>query len=101
HLVTLKDRAAVGIGAIIIAHMRESRSVVVEEEAIVGPGAIILPNVTIGRGAIVAAGSVVSCFVAPLMMVQGEPAKAIAHIGVHLRMDVSLKEFAKNLKPIK
>ena len=47
HLVTLKDRSSVGIGAMIIAHMRETRGVVIEEDASVGPGAIILPNVVI------------------------------------------------------
>src|SRR5205809_8042996 len=59
HLVTIKDRAVVGMRATIIAHMRESRSVTIEEDAIVGPGAIVLPNVTIGCGSIVTAGSVV------------------------------------------
>ena len=56
HLVTIKDRAVVGMRATIIAHMRESRSVTIEEDAIVGPGAIVLPNVTIGCGSIVTAG---------------------------------------------
>lgn len=100
HLVTIKDRAAVGIRATIIAHMREARCVTIEEDAIVGPGALVLPNVTIGRGSIVTAGSVVTTSVPPMTMVQGNPAKAIARIGIPLRHDVSLKEFARNLKPL-
>ena len=100
HLVTIKDRAVVGMRATIIAHMRESRSVTIEEDAIVGPGAIVLPNVTIGCGSIVTAGSVVTTSVPTMTMVQGNPAKPIARIGVPLRMDVSLKEFSKALKPI-
>ena len=100
-LVTIKDRAAVGMRATIIAHMREARSVTIEEDAIVGPGAIVLPNVTIGRGAIVNAGSVVSTTVAPMTMVQGNPARPVARIGIPLRRGVSLKEFSKHLKPIR
>ena len=101
HLVTLKDRSSVGIRATIIAHMRETRGVVIEEDASIGPGAIVLPNVTIGAGSIVTAGSVVSKSVPPRTMVQGNPAKPIAHIGVPLRPNVSLKEFSKHLKPIR
>ncbi len=101
HLVTIKDRASVGIRATIIAHMREYDSVTIEEDAIVGPGAIVLPNVTIGHGSVVAAGSVVTASVPPMTLVQGNPARPVARIGVPLRMDVSLKEFSKALKPIK
>ncbi len=101
HLVTIKDRAAVGMRATIIAHMRESQSVVIEEDAIVGPGAIVLPNVTIGRGSIVTAGSVITTSVPPMTMVQGNPAVPIARIGIPLGMDVSLKEFSRHLRPIK
>jgi acetyltransferase-like isoleucine patch superfamily enzyme len=101
HLVTIKDRAAVGMRATIIAHTREARSVIIEEDATIGPGAIVLPNVTIGRGAIVTAGSVVTTSVPPMTMVQGNPAKPVARIGVLLGRGVSLKEFAKGLKPIR
>jgi acetyltransferase-like isoleucine patch superfamily enzyme len=73
----------------------------VEEDASVGLGAIILPNVIIGKGAIVAAGSVVTKSVPPMTMVQGNPAVAIAKLGVPLRQDTSMKEFSKHLKPIR
>jgi acetyltransferase-like isoleucine patch superfamily enzyme len=101
HLVTIKDRAAIGIRATIIAHMRESKSVTIEEDAIIGPGAIILPNVTVGRGAVVTAGSVVTTSVAPMTMVQGNPAKPIAKLGIILKKSVSLKEFSKHLRPVR
>jgi acetyltransferase-like isoleucine patch superfamily enzyme len=101
NLVTLKDRASIGIRAVIIAHMRESQGIVIEEDASIGPGAIILPNVTVGRGSIVTAGSVVSTSVPPMTMVQGNPAKPIATIGIPMRKDVSMKEFSKNLRLIR
>jgi acetyltransferase-like isoleucine patch superfamily enzyme len=101
YLVTIKDRAAVGMRATIIAHMRESQAVTIEEDAIIGPGAIVLPNVTIGRGSIVTAGSVVTTSIPPMTVAQGNPAKPVARIGIPLRRDVSLKEFSKNLKPIR
>jgi serine acetyltransferase len=101
HLVTIRDRSAVGIRATIVAHNREQQGVVIEEDVSIGAGAIILPNVTIGRGAIVTAGSVVTKSVPPKTMVQGNPAQPIATVEIPLRLDVTLKEFAKGLKPIR
>ena len=100
-LVIIRDRATVQQRATIIAHFREQSGVVIEEDATVGPGAIILPNVTIGRGAIVAAGSVVTKSVPPRVMVRGNPAQPIATVTIPLRLNVSVKEFAKGLKPIR
>ena len=100
NLVTLKDRASIGIRAVIIAHMRESQGVVIEEDASIGPGAIILPNVTIGKGSIVTAGSVVTSSVAPMTLVQGNPAVPIARCGIPLTIDTSLKAFSGKLKPL-
>jgi|SRR5690349_524632 len=99
-LVTIHDRATVQIRATIIAHFREQMGVVIEEDATIGPGAVIMPNVTIGHGAIVTAGSVVTKSVAPKTLVQGNPARPIAMVGVPLRLDVSVKEFAKGLRPV-
>jgi serine acetyltransferase len=101
HLVTIRDRAAIGIRVTIIAHNREQRGVVIEEDAAVGAGAIVLPNVTIGRGAIVTAGSVVTKSVPPKTIVQGNPAQPIATVEIPFGLDVSLKEFAKGLRPIR
>lgn len=100
HLVTIRDRAAVGIRVTIIAHNREQRGVIIEEDASIGVGAIILPGVTIGRGAIVTAGSVVTKSVPPKTMVQGNPARPIATVEVPLGLNVSVKEFAKGLRSV-
>lgn len=101
HLVTIKDGVDIGIRSTIIAHMRESRAVTIEEDVIIGPGVIVLPNVTIGRGSIVTAGSVVTTSVPPMTMVQGNPAKPIARVGIILKPGVSIREFSKHLKPIR
>jgi acetyltransferase-like isoleucine patch superfamily enzyme len=98
--VTMKDGASIGIRAVIIAHFRELHGVVIEEDASIGPGAIIMPNVTIGRGAVVTAGSVVTKNVPPMTIVQGNPAKAIAKVGVPLKMNISLREFSSKLRPL-
>ena len=100
-LVTIHDRAAIGIRVTIIAHNREQRGVVIEEDATLGAGVIVLPAVTIGRGAMVAAGSVVTKSVPPKTMVQGNPAQPIATIEVPFGLNVSVKEFAKGLKPLR
>src|SRR4029450_11124494 len=97
HLVTIRDRAAIGLRATIIAHNREQRGVVIEEDAPLGAGLIVLPAVTIGRGAMVTAGSVVTKSVPARTMVQGNPAQPIARIEVPFGLNVSVKEFAKGL----
>jgi acetyltransferase-like isoleucine patch superfamily enzyme len=101
HLVTIGDRVAVHARAMIIAHNREQEGVVIEDDVTLGPGAIVLPNVRIGHGAIVTAGSVVTKSVPPKTMVQGNPAKPIAMVEIPLRLDVSMKEFSKGLRPIR
>ena len=101
HLVTIRDRAAIGMRVTIIAHNREQRGVVIEEDVTLAAGVIVLLAVTIERGAIVTAGSVVTKSVAPKTMVQGNPAQPIATVETPLARDVSVKRFAKGLKPLR
>jgi acetyltransferase-like isoleucine patch superfamily enzyme len=100
HLVEIQEDAVVGIRATIIAHFRESRGVVVEEGAFLGPGVIVMPNVRVGKGAVVTAGSVVTSSVAPMTLVQGNPARPVAKVGVMLSSNISLKQFLKHLRPL-
>lgn len=101
HLVEIQDGAGIGIRSTIIAHFRESRGVVIEEDAVLGPGVIVMPNVRIGKGAVVTAGSVVTQSVPPMTVVQGNPAVPVAKVGIPLKMDVSLRNWVKALKPIR
>jgi len=112
--VEIGNRVAIGIRVLILAHFahqgrnRESASgglddrvsVRIEDDVFIGPGAIIMPNVTIGHGAVVASGSVVTRSVAPLTMVQGNPAQPIARCGVPLGLDTPVKDFYRRLTPI-
>jgi acetyltransferase-like isoleucine patch superfamily enzyme len=112
--VEIGERVAIGIRVLILAqfaHLGRSRetasgelddriSVRIQDDAFIGPGAIIMPNVTIGHGAVVASGSVVTRSVAPLTMVQGNPAEPIARCGVPLGLDTPVKEFYRQLTPI-
>jgi acetyltransferase-like isoleucine patch superfamily enzyme len=114
HRVVIGKRVAIGIRVLILAHFahhgrnRETSgggvddrvSVHIEDDVFVGPGAVIMPNVTIGAGAVVTAGSVVTRSVAPLTMVQGNPAKPIARCGIPLGLDTPIKEFYRRLTPI-
>jgi heptaprenylglycerol acetyltransferase len=114
HRVEIGDRVAIGIRVLILAHFahlgrnRESASgelddrvsVRIEDDVFIGPGAIIMPNVTIGHGAVITSGSVVTRSVAPLTMVQGNPAQPIARCGVPLGLDTPVKEFYRQLTPI-
>jgi acetyltransferase-like isoleucine patch superfamily enzyme len=91
----------VGIRATIIAHFRETRGVVIEEGAVLGPGVMVLPGVRVGKGSVVIAGSVVTRSVPPMTVVQGNPAVPIAKIGIPMKMNVTVKEWTKALKPIR
>jgi len=107
--VRIGNGVVIGHRALLIAHFRESGhlhdegepAVVIEDDAFIGPNVTILPNVTIGRGAVVTAGSVVSQSVPPLTMVQGVPARPVARCGVPLGMRTPLKEFYRQLRPIR
>lgn len=98
YLVEIQDDAAIGIRVTIIAHFRESNGVVIEQGAFLGPGVIVMPNIRVGKGAVVTAGSVVTTNVPPMTLVQGNPAKAVAKIGVMLDSKTSMKKFLKNLR---
>jgi acetyltransferase-like isoleucine patch superfamily enzyme len=101
HLITIEDGASLSMRVTVIAHFRETQGIKIEQDAFIGPGAIILPNVTIGRGAVVTAGSVVTQSVAPMTLVQGNPAVPIAKCGVTLSStEVSMKEFSRRLRPL-
>jgi acetyltransferase-like isoleucine patch superfamily enzyme len=112
--VVIGRRVAISIRVLILAHfahqgwdretsggaLEERVSVRIEDDVFIGPGAVIMPNVTIGAGAVVTAGSVVTRSVAPLTMVQGNPAKPIARCGIPLGLDTPIKEFYRRLTPI-
>src|ERR1700730_7976767 len=78
HLISIGDNTIISVRAMLIAHFRGQEGIRIEEDVFIGPGAIILPGVTVGSGAVVTAGSVVSTSVAPMTMVQGNPARPIA-----------------------
>src|SRR5215472_3961628 len=110
--VSIGSNVQLGIRSSILAHLHgmppwekeqgeDYVSVRIEDDAYIGPGAIILPNVTIGRGAVVTAGSVVTRSVPPMTMVQGNPARPIAHCEIPLTWDTAYKEFLRKLKPLK
>jgi serine acetyltransferase len=100
HLIAIGDNVIISVRAMVIAHFRGPQGITIEDDAFIGPGAIILPNVTIGRGAVVTAGSVVSSSVAPMTVVQGNPARPIALCGVTLGERTNMRQFLHSLRPV-
>lgn len=107
HLVELGDRVDLGMRTTIVAHQQgevadeNEPSVRIEDDVFVGPGSILLPHVTVGHGAVVTAGSVVTTSVPPLTMVRGNPAEPVARCGVPLGRGTPLREFYRQLRPIR
>jgi acetyltransferase-like isoleucine patch superfamily enzyme len=105
-LVRIGSRVEIGARTMIVAHQQGEPvqpgdvSVQIGDEAYIGPGSILLPHVTIGDGAVVHAGSVVTKSVAPLTMVRGNPAVAVARCGIPLRRDTPLTSFYRQLRPL-
>jgi acetyltransferase-like isoleucine patch superfamily enzyme len=105
--VSIGDNVQIGVRALILAHihslpprrkdLKDFVSVRIEDDVYIGAAAIILPHITIGRGAVVTAGSVVTKSVAPMTMVQGNPAKAVARCGIPLTWATPIKTFYLNL----
>ena len=98
HLITIEENVSLSMRVTVVAHFRETEGVQIKRDAFIGPGAIILPNVVIGEGAVVTAGSVVTRSVAPMTVVQGNPAVPVARCGIAMGRDVSVKEFSQRLR---
>ncbi|MGH7023400.1 MAG: acyltransferase [Caulobacteraceae bacterium] len=98
-LIEIEDDVLIGVRTTIIAHFNGAQGVKIEKAAYIGPCSVILPNVVIGHGAVVAAGSVVSRSVAPLTVVQGNPAVPVSKISKPMGW-MSMKAFAKQMRPI-
>jgi len=107
HLVEIGSRVDLGMRTTIVAHQQgeiadESKpSVKIGNDVFIGPGSLLLPHVTVGDGAVINAGSVVTTSVPPLTMVRGNPAEPVARCGVPLGRSTPMREFYRQLRPIK
>jgi acetyltransferase-like isoleucine patch superfamily enzyme len=100
-LITIGNRVVLSIGVILVGHFRELRGITIEDDVFIGPGAIILPGIRIGQGSVVTAGSVVTKSIAPMTVVQGNPACPVARCEMPLGTAHRLADFSAHLKPLK
>lgn len=107
-LLAIGNGVRIGLRVILIGHFRGSEvvakgraSIIIEDDVYIGPASIILPNVRIGQGAVVAAGSVVNRSIPAMTMAQGNPARPVARCGVPLRKGVCMREFSRQLRPLR
>jgi acetyltransferase-like isoleucine patch superfamily enzyme len=108
--ISIGNKVQIGVRTLVLAHIhglppKKSElkgyvSVRIENDVNIGAGVTILPHVTIGHGAVVTAGSVVTRSIAPLTLVQGNPARPIAKCEIPLTWEKTLKEFYRGLRPI-
>ena len=79
-MIIIEDGAVISSRVIVAAHdsLRDLVApVTIKEKAFIGTGAILLPGVTIGKGGVVGAGAVVTKDVASGEVVAGNPARPI------------------------
>ena len=109
-LVSIGNNVTISIRAVVIGHFQDAAndhvargepSVVIEDDVYIGPNSVILHNVRIGRGSVVAAGSVVNRDVPPGVLVQGNPAKAVARCRVPLTSSCPYRKFVAGLAPLR
>ena len=95
------DNVALGVGAIIITHMRDEPGLtIIGDHVFIGAGAVILPNVNIGEGCVVTANSVITKDVPPYTLVGGNPARPLKRITHPLGITGNPKKFREGLEPL-
>jgi acetyltransferase-like isoleucine patch superfamily enzyme len=68
--------------SIIYPHVKVQRGIVtIKDDAWIGAGAIIMPDIIVGEGAVVGAGAVVTINVSDYSIVAGVPARKIGDVG--------------------
>lgn len=85
-LITIGDGVTISSRVIIATHdawRHVAAPVHIRDKAFVGIGAILMPGITLGEGSVVAAGAVVTKSVEPRTIVGGSPARVIRSLEDH------------------
>ena len=84
--ISIGDNVSIAGGTYILSHTgfrptAEAEETVIEDNVRIFVNSVILPGVRIGRNSIIGAGSVVMRDVPPNVVVQGNPARVVQHLG--------------------
>ena len=106
HCIEIGDRVELGTRSMILAHLRGSGRVVIEEDVFVGPGVKIIASageLRIGAGSVLAAATLVTSQVPERTFVRssGSEVRHFAHVGVPLTQATTFEEFLAGLRSVK
>jgi acetyltransferase-like isoleucine patch superfamily enzyme len=108
--IVIGDDVVIGMRTTLIAHFgnrgraelySQKPTLIIKDKVYIGPNVTILPGVTINEGAVIQAGAVIKRTVPPYTMMEGNPAKAVATVGVPLTQSTMMWEFYSKLRPIR
>jgi len=84
--ISIGNNVHIASGSLILGHtgfrrVKEGDKTIIEDNVRIFVYAVILPGVRVGKNSIIGAGSVVMKNVPPNVVVQGNPARVIQHLG--------------------
>jgi len=90
--ITIGDNVSISSGSYILGHvgfrdLKDGQETVLEDNVKVFVNAVVLPGVRIGRNSVVGAGAVVGKDVPANVVVMGNPARVVEHMGVEDRAE--------------
>ncbi len=108
--IVIGDDVVISMRTTLIAHFgnrgleelySRKPTLVIKDKVYIGPNVTILPGVTINEGAVIQAGAVIKRSVPPYTMIEGNPAQAVAKVGVPLTQSTPMWEFLSKLRPMR
>lgn len=102
--IEIREKVAISMRAVIIAHTRGPGKVVLEKNCFIGPNTVLVcpggRTLVVGEGAVVSAGSVITRSVPARTMVAPPPTRPVARVEVPLTTDYSMDQFLAGIRSL-
>ncbi|MBN1603404.1 MAG: acyltransferase [Chitinispirillaceae bacterium] len=103
--ISIGDYCTIGIGCSIIAHLYWGKrgsgkpgKIIIENDVFIGPHCVILPDTHIGKGSVIQAGTTVSKYVPPGVLVGRKEMDILANVTVPLTKRVQMKDYLYGIR---